>query len=42
MNFCWSTWTALFIVGQPIIPYVFEIDFYDTGISETYIEVITS
>lgn len=37
MNFSWSCWIAVFIVGQKHIPYIWDIEFYDTGMKEVLI-----
>ena len=37
MNFTWKNWVGIFLVGQKAIPYIIEIEFYDTG----FLEVIT-
>lgn len=37
MNFEWENWIYVFILGQKIIPYICDIEFYDTGITVNYL-----
>ena len=38
MNFSWHNWIVIFIVGQRLIPYIWDTEFYDTGMKKVLIK----
>ncbi len=34
MNFSWDVWIVIFIGFPKYIPYIWDIEFYDTGLTE--------
>lgn len=40
MDFSWDNWVVIFIGWSEKIHYIWDCEFYDTGIKETYVRIV--